>query len=188
MNTPMSTTLEPSAPDSSAASETFESLHPATGDVVGTHPVMGRSEVDAAVARARDAVDWWGNLSFDERADHLLTWRSVMTRRIAQLADLVHRETGKPHGDAQLEIVLAIDHIAWAAKNAKKVLGARKVSSGLLMANQAATVAYHPLGVIGVIGPWNYPVFTPMGSIAYALAAGNSVVFKPSEYTPGVGQ
>ena len=58
-----------------------------------------------------------------------LTWRSVITRRIAQLADLSHRETGKPHGDAQLEIVLAIDHIAWAAKNAKKVLGARKVSS-----------------------------------------------------------
>ena len=56
------------------------------------------------------------------------------------------------------------------------------------MANQAATVEYHPLGVVGVIGPWNYPVFTPMGSIAYALAAGNAVVFKPSEYTPGVGQ
>ena len=50
--------------------------------------------------------------------------------------------------------------------------------------NQAATVEYQPLGVIGVIGPWNYPVFTPMGSIAYALAAGNAVVFKPSELTP----
>ena len=56
------------------------------------------------------------------------------------------------------------------------------------MANQAATVEYLPLGVVGVIGPWNYPVFTPMGSIAYALAAGNAVVFKPSELTPGVGQ
>lgn len=55
------------------------------------------------------------------------------------------------------------------------------------MANQAASVAYRPLGVVGVIGPWNYPIFTPMGSIAYALAAGNTVVFKPSELTPGVG-
>ena len=55
------------------------------------------------------------------------------------------------------------------------------------MANQAATVEYRPLGVVGVIGPWNYPVFTPMGSIAYALAAGNAVVFKPSEHTPGIG-
>ena len=83
--------------------------------------------------------------------------------------------------------MLAIDHIAWAAKSASKVLGPRKVSSGVLAANQASTVEYQPLGVIGVIGPWNYPVFTPMGSIAYALAAGNAVVFKPSEYTPGVG-
>ena len=55
------------------------------------------------------------------------------------------------------------------------------------MANQAATLAYPPIGVVGVIGPWNYPAFTPMGSIAYALAAGNAVVFKPSEFTPGVG-
>jgi aldehyde dehydrogenase (NAD+) len=55
------------------------------------------------------------------------------------------------------------------------------------MANMSATVERSPLGVVGVIGPWNYPVFTPMGSIAYALAAGNTVVFKPSEYTPGVG-
>src|SRR5690606_2735135 len=67
-------------------------------------------------------------------------------------------------------------------------LGRQKVGSGLLMSNQAASVEYHPLGVVGVIGPWNYPVFTPIGSLAYALAAGNTVVFKPSEYTPGVGR
>ena len=59
--------------------------------------------------------------------------------------------------------------------------------SGLVAINQAATLEYQPLGVVGVIGPWNYPVFTPMGSIAYALAAGNAVVFKPSELTPAVG-
>ena len=110
-----------------------------------------------------------------------------MTRRVAQLADVVHQETGKPHSDATLEAALALDHVAWAAKNAGKVLGRHKVPSGLVMANQAATVQYQPLGVVGVIGPWNYPVFTPMGSITYALAAGNAVVFKPSELTPGVG-
>jgi acyl-CoA reductase-like NAD-dependent aldehyde dehydrogenase len=115
-------------------------------------------------------------------------WKGVLTRRAPQLADLMHRETGKPHSDAMLELVLAIDHIAWAAKRAGKVLGPRRVSTGLLMANHSATLEYAPLGVIGVIGPWNYPVFTPMGSIVYALAAGNAVVFKPSEYTPGVGR
>lgn len=57
-----------------------------------------------------------------------------------------------------------------------------------MAANSTASVEYQPLGVIGVIGPWNYPVFTPMGSIGYALAAGNAVVFKPSEYTPAIGQ
>ena len=115
-------------------------------------------------------------------------WRGIIARRIAQLADVMHQETGKPHSDAMLECALAIDHLAWAAKHAERVLSRRKVSSGLLMANQAASVEYRPLGVVGVIGPWNYPVFTPMGSIAYALAAGNAVVFKPSELTPGVAE
>lgn len=171
-----------------AAARTFESLDPRTGDVVATHPVHTADEVRSAVERAREEAAWWGGLSFDERETHLQAWKGVMTRRVAQLAELMHAETGKPHGDAMLESALAIDHLAWAASHAEKVLKRRKVPSGLLMANQAAYVEYRPLGVVGVIGPWNYPVFTPMGSIAYALAAGNAVVFKPSEYTPGVGE
>ncbi|GAB3254980.1 aldehyde dehydrogenase family protein [Nocardioides dilutus] len=171
-----------------AGATTFESLDPRTGDVVATHPVHSADEVRAAVERAREQAAWWGGLSFDERETHLQTWKGVMTRRLAQLAALMHAETGKPHGDAMMESALGIDHLAWAASHAEKVLKRRKVPSGLLMANQAAYVEYRPLGVVGVIGPWNYPVFTPMGSIAYALAAGNAVVFKPSEYTPGVGE
>ncbi len=170
-----------------AQRQTFESRNPATGDVVGVHPVHTEEEVRAAVARAQQAAAWWSALSYDERGEVLTMWKGVLTRRMAQLADVVHREMGKPHSDAVLEIVIAIDHVAWAAKHAAKVLGPRRVSSGMLMANQAATLEYHPLGVVGVIGPWNYPVFTPMGSIIYALAAGNAVVFKPSEYAPGVG-
>ena len=168
--------------------DTFDSLSPITGDVVGTWPVHTAEDVEAAVQRAREAASWWSALTFDERAEHLITWAGVITRRIAQLAELVHQETGKPHSDATLEAAMAVDHLAWAARNARKVLGRHKVSAGLLMANQAATVEYRPLGVVGVIGPWNYPVFTPMGSIVYALSAGNAVVFKPSELTPGVGQ
>src|SRR3954468_8553965 len=167
--------------------EKLESINPATGDVVGVYAIDDAAAVDAAVARARHTAQWWASGTFDERRRVLDQWKGVLTRRMAQLADVVHQETGKPHGDAQLEIGLAIEHLAWAAANAGKVLGPRKVSSGLLLANQAATVEYRPLGVVGVIGPWNYPVFTPMGSIAYALAAGNAVVFKPSELTPGVG-
>jgi len=169
------------------SAETFDSLNPANGDVVGTYPVRSAEEVRTAVACAHTAAAWWSALSYDERGELLGRWKGVLARRMGQLGQIVHDETGKPHGDAQLEVVLAIDHLAWAARHAEKVLGPRRVRPGLLMANQAATVEYKALGVIGVIGPWNYPVFTPMGSIVYALAAGNAVVFKPSEYTPGVG-
>ncbi|MCW2866466.1 MAG: gabD2 3 [Marmoricola sp.] len=165
----------------------LESLNPATGDVVGIHRVDDAASVDAAVARAREAAGWWAGLGFEGRKEVLGQWRGVLTRRMGQLADVVHQETGKPHADAALEIGLAIDHLNWVGSHAEKVLGRKRVAPGLLLANQAASVEYLPLGVVGVIGPWNYPVFTPMGSIAYALAAGNAVVFKPSELTPGVG-
>jgi aldehyde dehydrogenase (NAD+) len=170
-----------------ASPDKLEVLSPRTGDVVGIHHVHDADDVAAAVASAREWAQWWSDLGFANRRDVLDKWRGVIARRAAQLAEVVHQETGKPHGDAMLEVALAVDHLAWAAKHAEKVLGRRKVPSGLMMANQAASVEYLPLGVIGVIGPWNYPVFTPMGSIAYALAAGNAVVFKPSELTPGVG-
>lgn len=183
----MTITDKPAGKSTETRRATFDSLNPRTGDVVETYPIHGEPEVRAAVERAREAATWWSALSFDERKDRLTTWKGVITRRIAQLADVIHQETGKPHGDAILESSLAIDHLSWAAGHAEKVLKRHKVPSGLVMANQRATVEYQPLGVIGVIGPWNYPVFTPMGSIAYALAAGNAVVFKPSEYTPGVG-
>lgn len=166
---------------------TFESLDPRTGDVVGTHPVHDAGAVQAAVARAAQAAVWWHDLGFVQRRARLERWRTALVHRLEDLAQTVAAETGKPLDDARLELVLTIDHLHWAARNAERVLGPRRVRPGLLMANQAATLSYLPVGVVGVIGPWNYPVFTPMGSIAYALAAGNAVVFKPSELTPGVG-
>src|SRR5687767_4536233 len=166
---------------------TFESKDPATGAVVGVFPVQDTDAVAETVARARTAAEHWRELGFDGRKERLAAWRGYLARRMHELADLVHRENGKPHADALLEITLAVDHLAWAGAHAKKVLGLRKVSAGMLAANHAAYVEYQPMGVVGVIGPWNYPVFTPMGSTAYALAAGNAVVFKPSELTPGVG-
>jgi acyl-CoA reductase-like NAD-dependent aldehyde dehydrogenase len=168
--------------------KTFDSHEPSTGQVFATFPVHSEADVAAAVGRARTAALWWQNLGPDGRKQRLDAWRSVLVKRIPEIAEAMHRENGKPVADAQLELTLAVDHLDWAAKNARKVLGQRRVPSGLLMANQAAYLEYQPLGVIGVIGPWNYPVFTPMGSIGYALAAGNAVVFKPSEYTPGVGK
>ncbi|MGY1833385.1 aldehyde dehydrogenase family protein [Geodermatophilus sp. SYSU D01180] len=173
--------------DRHATTQTFESTNPATGAVVGVFPVHDADAVRQTVERARPAAARWAGLGFDGRRQRLAAYRGYLARRMHELADLVHRENGKPHADAILEITLAVDHLAWAGAHARRTLGPRRVRAGLLAANHAAHLEYQPLGVIGVIGPWNYPVFTPMGSIAYALAAGNAVVFKPSEFTPAVG-
>ncbi|MGK8488611.1 aldehyde dehydrogenase family protein [Nocardia asiatica] len=180
----MSVSTSTSAP---SVASTFDVHDPATGAVVGTYPVHDRQEVDAVVSAAHTAAAWWRALGFAGRARHLDAWRAEIASGRDDLAQLIHREMGKPISDAKLEIAMALEHLRWAARNAEKVLGRRAVPSSLLTFNHAATVEYRPLGVIGVIGPWNYPVFTPLGSISFALAAGNAVVFKPSEYTPGVG-
>lgn len=164
------------------------STSPASGDEVGRFPVASPDHVTDAVARARDAAGWWAGLGFAGRRKRLLTFRSVLTNRLEELAELMHREGGKPTADALVEAIGAIDHIAWAAHHARRVLRRRRVGSSVLLTEHSSYLEYLPFGVIGVIGPWNYPVLTPMGSIAYALAAGNAVVFKPSEYTPAVGQ
>ncbi|CAN2180925.1 PutA NAD-dependent aldehyde dehydrogenases [Candidatus Nanopelagicaceae bacterium] len=166
----------------------FESLNPATGEVVGIHPQQNESEVQSAVATARAASEEWKAIGFHGRRKVLLKWSDYILAHIDDLTSLVSLETGKPVSDAKLEAALAAGHIAWAARHAESVMRTSYRSPGLLMANMSATVERSPVGVVGVIGPWNYPVFTPLGSIAYALAAGNTVVFKPSEYTPGVGK
>jgi acyl-CoA reductase-like NAD-dependent aldehyde dehydrogenase len=165
----------------------LETVNPATGEVLGTFPVHGQREVDAAVTAAREAAVWWAGLGWSARRVRLYAWKSYLVRYMGRLAQLVHEETGKPLDDAKLEIIAAVVHLDWAARHARRVLRPHRVRSGLLAINQTSTVEYQPLGVIGVIGTWNYPVFTPMGSIAYALAAGNAVVFKPSELTPATG-
>jgi succinate-semialdehyde dehydrogenase / glutarate-semialdehyde dehydrogenase len=173
--------------DRPARVRTFDSTSPATGEVVGSFPLEGPEQVAAAVARAREAQRGWAGLGFDGRRRALLAYKATLVRRTDELVDLVHRENGKPSADALIEVVLIVEHLDWAARNAARVLGRRRVRSTMLLANHAASVEYQPLGVVGVIGPWNYPVFTPLGSIVYALAAGNAVVFKPSELTPAVG-
>jgi acyl-CoA reductase-like NAD-dependent aldehyde dehydrogenase len=166
---------------------TFEVHKPGTGEVLGSYPVHTEDDVRAAVDRARIAAEWWRDLSYAERRRRLDRFRGVLARRIQQVAGLMSEETGKPASDAALEVALVLDHMAWAGKHAEKVLGRHRRRSGLLSAHLAGTVEHKPLGVVGVIGPWNFPVFTPLGSIVFALAAGNAVVFKPSELTPGVG-
>jgi len=171
----------------SLQTSTFPSHNPTTGEILAEYINTTSEEVDAAVARARAATTAWQALGFKGRRKVLLAWSGILTKRLDELGSLISQETGKPQSDAVLEATLAIGHLAWAAKSAERILGKSSRNPGLLMFNMAAHVEHSPYGVVGVIGPWNYPVFTPMGSIAYSLASGNTVVFKPSEYTPGVG-
>lgn len=129
----------------------------------------------------------WIKLGFSGRKKTLLAWSNYIINNIDQISELITLETGKPLSDSRLEVSNAVNHIGWAARHAEEIMRTSHRAPGALMVNMSATVERSPLGVIGVIGPWNYPLFTPIGSIAYALAAGNTVVFKPSEYTPGVG-
>lgn len=165
----------------------FNSHNPVNNEVIGTYPLWSKSEVNEAVAHAQSASPAWQALGFAGRKKVLLAWSALVIERVDHVAELISRETGKPVSDARLEVSMAVNHIGWAARHAEDVMRTSYRRPGLLMANMSATVERAPLGVVGVIGPWNYPIFTPVGSIAYALAAGNTVVFKPSEYTPGVG-
>jgi acyl-CoA reductase-like NAD-dependent aldehyde dehydrogenase len=164
------------------------STNPATGEEVGRFPAASAADVAAAVHRARQAAAWWSALGFAGRRERLLRWRAALANRLDELAELIYREGGKPVAEAIVESAGAIDHIAWAAKHARSVLGSRRVRSSLMQIEYSSRLEYLPFGVVGVIGPWNYPVLTPVGSIGYALAAGNAVVFKPSEYTPAIGK
>lgn len=174
---------------SSAPQDTtwLQSRAPLSAEVIGRFAVTTEAELAEIVDRARLTARWWADLGWPGRRRRLLAAKRALARQAEELVELVHREIGKPRDDARLEIALSLEHLHWAATHAQDVLRPRRVPSSLLTLNHRATLSYEPVGVVGVIGPWNYPVFTPVGSIAYALAAGNAVVFKPSEYATAIG-
>jgi acyl-CoA reductase-like NAD-dependent aldehyde dehydrogenase len=176
-----------SSAGSAQKSSKLDVLSPGTGELIGTLPVHTADDVAAAVQRSRRAFEVWGNLSHAERRTHLLDFRRELVRRMDDIVDMVHRENGKPRADAAAELFLVVSHLTHAANRAESLFKSRTVSSGM-MPNHRSRIQYFPYGVVGVIGPWNYPIFTPMGSIGYALSAGNTVVFKPSELTPFCGK
>ncbi|HEY6877287.1 MAG TPA: aldehyde dehydrogenase family protein [Polyangiales bacterium] len=172
---------------SAQKSDKLEVRSPLTGELLASLPVHGAEDVAAAVARGRRAFDVWSALSFKERRAHLLDYRRELVRRMDEIIDITHRENGKTRTDAAQELMLVLNHLTHAANRAESLLRPRRVGAGLL-ANYRTKIVYQPFGVVGVIGPWNYPLHTPMGSISTALAAGNAVVFKPSELTPLCGR
>ena len=166
----------------------FEKFDPKTSLVLANYKDYSAEEVLQIVSNSKLASKSWQRLGFKGRKKILTSWAKQLSENIEELASLLAQETGKPISDAKLEVSLAISHLTWATKHAPEVLATQRRAPGLLMFNMKSYVQREPFGCVGVIGPWNYPVFTPMGSIVYALAAGNTVVFKPSEFTPGCGK
>jgi acyl-CoA reductase-like NAD-dependent aldehyde dehydrogenase len=162
------------------------SYDPSTGEEIGRAPLLNDSDVAGAVSRARTAQREWSRLSFRERARFILRARELVLEQLEEIARLVSRETGKPAAEAiSMEIVPTLDLMHYFAKNTEQLLARRKIDIGQynLMA-RSSYIVYKPLGVVGIISPWNFPWATPLDEVVMALMAGNGVVLKPSELTP----
>jgi aldehyde dehydrogenase (NAD+) len=175
------------APEHAVAPTTFDLKNPADGSVVGTYPIHTAADIAQRLEQARTAQLWWQGLGFAGRRKRMLGWTSYLAKRVDEITELCNRETAKPRGDGLFELLAGLEELKWAANNAKRVLKQRRVKPGLMMMNFDARVEYLPLGVAGIITPWNAPLYTVFCGLADALGAGNAAIVKPSEYAAATG-
>ena len=162
---------------------TIEIFSPATLNKVGEVAIDSASDVRSAGAAARAAFQQWSALSQQERARILLTARDLFLARQEEIIALICAENGKPRLEALSELFYVCDVITFYAKNARKFLKSSRIKPHLLR-NKKVTIHYEPRGVIGLITPWNFPFILTIGEAIPALVAGNTVIIKPSEWTP----
>src|SRR5437868_2202485 len=160
--------------------------NPATGEIIASVPDLGPEVVAEIAARGRAAQPAWEAFGFDGRARVLLRAQKWLMDNAEQVVSTIVSETGKTFEDASLaEIGYAGNAFGFWAREAPNYLGDERVkSSQVLVKGKKILMRYRPLGLIGVIGPWNYPLTNSFGDCIPALAAGNSVILKPSEITP----
>jgi len=163
------------------------SINPATLEEIGRAPNLSAAQVQQAVARARAAAQGWASLSFGERARYITRARQLLLEEQDEIVDLISNEVGKPRFESLVMEVFPVADLMeyFAAKSARLLRSERFTLS--IFRNKVSQIDYRPLGVVGVISPWNYPFSIPMGGIVMALMAGNAVLLKPSEFTPLVG-
>ncbi len=169
--------------------EEIVSFDPATGEEVGRVPVTSAAEVSEAVKRAREAQKAWGALSYTERARVVMRARRIVLDELEEIALLVSRETGKPVAEAvSMELAPTLDLMQFFARRTRRLLRPEKIDIGQYgLMGRTSRIVYKPLGVVGIISPWNFPWATPLDEVVMALMAGNAVVVKPSELTPLTG-
>src|SRR3954467_3171918 len=160
--------------------------NPATGEVVAHVPDLSADEVRELAQAGAAAQPGWGALGFAGRARVMLRMQKWLLDNAPRVIETIVKETGKSWEDAQLaEISYGASAFGFWAKNAEKYLADEKIKSASPMLFGRKLISrYRPLGVIGVIGPWNYPLTNSFGDCIPALMAGNCVVLKPSEITP----
>lgn len=164
------------------------SWNPRTGEILERIPVTPVEAIPGIVKEAREAQQSWETLGFRRRRQAMQKVAQCFIDNIDEIAERLARENGKTVYEAILtEILGTIDFLNWFPKVASKALKDKKVPLHLVPGARSY-LSYSPAGVIGVIAPWNYPLMTPISDIAPALAAGNAVVFKPSEYSSGTGK
>jgi len=160
---------------------TTDVVNPATGAVIATVPAAGASDVDGAAAAARRAFGTWSRTTPGQRAEMLLALADAVLADIDALADLELRNVGKPAAAARGEIRSAADRLRFFAGAARCLEGR---AAGEYLAGYTSMTRREPIGVAGLITPWNYPLLMAVTKLSPALAAGNTVVLKPSEQTP----
>ena len=162
------------------------SRDPATGEEIGRVPLTLPEEVARAVGRARAAQNAWAAKSFSDRGRIMMHARRIILKELEEIALLVARETGKPASEAiAMELTPSLDLMQHFARKTETLLERERINIGLYgLMGRMSYVVYKPVGVIGIISPWNFPWATPMAEVVMALMAGNAVVLKPSELTP----
>jgi len=172
--------------DVTAAARTIAVENPATGEEIGVVPCLDGDEVAALVARARAAQPAWEALGFAGRGRLMYRLRHWLVMNRARMVDVVVAENGKTREDALLaELFYLADSLGFWAKRAPKYLAEERVRThSPLLLGKKVVVRHRPLGVVGIIAPWNYPLTLGPGDALPALMAGNTVVIKPSEITP----
>ncbi|MDX6476360.1 MAG: hypothetical protein QOH95_1871 [Gaiellaceae bacterium] len=169
-----------------AATGELRVVNPASLELVGTVETTDPMAVQELVSEARLAQEAWGEAAPDDRRALLVRVAETVLERADEIADTVVAETGKPRVEAfTTELFPALDALVWLARQAPRLLAPERVGFPQLhLKHKRASIHYEPIGVVAVIAPWNFPFAIPFTQVAYALAAGNAVVLKPSELTP----
>jgi len=159
----------------------WDLINPATEEVIAQIPFGGAADAEAAVDAASEAFKNWSRLTPYKRADILLKAADWIRANDKELARITTEESGKPFGEALAEWRSAPNYLVWAAEEAKRIYG-RTIPA--MVSSRRIHVNYQPVGVVGTITAWNFPVYNVVRAWSSALAAGCTVVGRPSEFTP----